>query len=75
MWKNGYITASKLRSAVKKKLQLRPGHLYSELHQPNFFGWATQQLGNRFGQEQVELGGYKSRPRSTRACRGSRSTR
>ncbi len=59
MWKNGYITASKLRSAVKKKLQLRPGHLYSELHQPSFFGWATQQLGNRFGQEQVGLGGYK----------------
>jgi penicillin-binding protein 1A len=59
MWKNGYITASKLRSATKKKLQLRPGHLYSELHQPNFFGWAEQQLANRFGQRQVELGGYK----------------
>jgi penicillin-binding protein 1A len=44
MWKNGYITASKLRSATRKKLNLRPGHLYQELHQPNFFGWATQQL-------------------------------
>jgi penicillin-binding protein 1A len=59
MWKNGYISASKLREAVHKKLLLRPGHLYSELHQPNFFGWATQQLGNRFGQEQVGLGGYR----------------
>jgi penicillin-binding protein 1A len=59
MWKNGYISASKLREAVHKKLQLRPGHLYSELHQPNFFGWATQQLGNRFGSRQVELGGLK----------------
>lgn len=59
MWKNGYITASKLRAATRKKLQLRPGHLYSELHQPNFFGWATQQLGNRFGSRQVELGGLK----------------
>ncbi len=59
MWKNGYITASKLRSATKKKLQLRPGHLYSELHQPNFFGWATQELADRFGHQQVELGGYK----------------
>jgi penicillin-binding protein 1A len=59
MWKNGYISASKLRSATKKKLQLRPGHLYSELHQPNFFGWAEQQLANRFGHRQVELGGLR----------------
>ena len=61
MWKNGYISASKLRSATKKKLQLRPGHLYTELHQPNFFGWATQQLVNLTDQRQVELGGYKAR--------------
>jgi penicillin-binding protein 1A len=61
MWKNGYINASKLRSATKRKLQLRPGHLYSELRQPNFFGWATQQLVNLTDQRQVELGGYKAR--------------
>ena len=60
MFKNGYITASKLRSATRKKLQLRPGHLYSKLLQPSFFGWATQQLGNRFGSKQVELGGYRA---------------
>ena len=59
MWKNGYINARQLRKSTRKGLQLRPGHLYSELHQPNFFGWATQQLGNRFGQKQVELGGLK----------------
>jgi len=61
MWKNGYIDAAKLRSATKKKLQLRPGHLYTELHQPNFFGWATEQLGNLVDNRQVELGGYKAR--------------
>ena len=61
MWKNGYITASKLRSATRKKLQLRPGHLYQELHQPNFFGWATQQLADSLprGQRQVALGGLR----------------
>ena len=59
MWKNGKITARQLRNSTHKGLQLRPGHLYSELHQPNFFGWATQQLGNRFGQKQVELGGLR----------------
>jgi penicillin-binding protein 1A len=59
MWKNGYITRAKLEQAVQKPLMLRPGHLYTQLHQPNFFGWATQQLGNRFGQRQVERGGLK----------------
>ncbi|TML53869.1 MAG: hypothetical protein E6G16_04270, partial [Actinobacteria bacterium] len=54
MFKNGYITASKLRSATRKKLELRPGHLY--------IGWATQQLPQRLGkhgQRQVELGGLQ----------------
>jgi penicillin-binding protein 1A len=61
MWKNGYITATKLRQATRKSLLLRPGHLYTQLHQPNFFGWATQQLADlpHFGQREVELGGLK----------------
>jgi penicillin-binding protein 1A len=61
MWKNGYITAAKLRMAKRKSLQLHPGHLYSQLHQPNFFGWATQELASlpHFGQRQVELGGLR----------------
>jgi penicillin-binding protein 1A len=62
MWKNGYINARQLRTSTHKKLQLRPGHLYTELHQPNFFGWATQQLAARLGkngQQQVELGGLR----------------
>ena len=62
MFKNGYITASKLRSATRKKLELRPGHLYTQQHQPSFFGWATQQLPKRLGkhgQRQVELGGLQ----------------
>jgi penicillin-binding protein 1A len=61
MWKNGYITKGRLRYATHRGLELRPGHLYTQLHQPNFFGWATQQLANRFGQRQVELGGYHVR--------------
>jgi penicillin-binding protein 1A len=61
MWKNHYISKSRLRSATRRKLQLRPGHLYSELHQPNFFGWATQQLDSdrRIGHRRVELGGLR----------------
>jgi penicillin-binding protein 1A len=60
MWKNGYISAAKLRSATTKKLELRPGHLYSKLLEPNFFGWATTQLASHFGNRQVELGGFKA---------------
>jgi penicillin-binding protein 1A len=61
MWKNGYISAAKLRKATRKPLELRPGSLYTKLLQPSFFGWATQQLAQlpRFGQRQVELGGLK----------------
>ncbi|MFL5959522.1 MAG: transglycosylase domain-containing protein [Gaiellaceae bacterium] len=59
MWKNGYITAAQLVQARGKPLLLRPGHLYSQLHQPNFFGWATQQLAEKFGQRTVERGGLK----------------
>jgi penicillin-binding protein 1A len=61
MWKNGYIDAKKLRQAEHKPLLLRPGNLYTQLHQPNFFGWATQQLAKKFGQRGVELGGLKVR--------------
>jgi penicillin-binding protein 1A len=59
MRKNGYITTEKMRSAMRKPLLLRPGHLYTQLHQPNFFGWATQQLADRLHERQVELGGLK----------------
>ena len=63
MWKNGYISAKKLRHATRKKLELRPGHLYSRLEEPNFFGWATTQLAQlpHFGPRQVELGGLQAR--------------
>jgi penicillin-binding protein 1A len=61
MWRNGYITESKLRQALHKGLELRPGHLYQRLLQPNFFGWATQELGEEFGHRTVELGGLSVR--------------
>ena len=59
MLKNGDITRSAFRRANKKPLGLKPGHLYTRLQQPNFFGWATQQLASRYGEPQVERGGLK----------------
>ena len=63
MYRNDYITKSKLRQALGKGLELRPGHLYTQQHQPSFFGWATQQLPQavgKHGEQQVELGGYQA---------------
>ena len=72
MWKNGYISAQKLRQATKKKLQLRPGHRYSHLEEPNFFGWATTQLAAlpHLGSTQVELGGLSARTTLDRRLQG-----
>jgi len=62
MFKNGYITTrAELRKARREPLGLTPGHLYTTLEQPNFFGWATQQLAARYGQRQVERGGLRVR--------------
>jgi membrane peptidoglycan carboxypeptidase len=59
MRKNGYISRWQFRTARDKPLGLRAGHLYTRLQQPNFFGWATQELAARYGQRQVERGGLK----------------
>jgi penicillin-binding protein 1A len=59
MFKNGYITRWAFRTARSKPLRLKPGHLYTRLQQPNFFGWATQQLAARYGQNAVERGGLR----------------
>jgi penicillin-binding protein 1A len=57
MLKLGYITRAQFRLANGKPLALKLGNLYTQQHQPNFFGWATQQLVDRYGQRQVERGG------------------
>jgi penicillin-binding protein 1A len=59
MYKNGYIDERALAKAERKPLGLKPGNLYTQVAQPNFFGWATQQLVARFGQRQVERGGLR----------------
>ena len=41
--------AASTRRRAAKPLGLKPGHLYTRLRQPNFFGWATQQLAADLG--------------------------
>jgi penicillin-binding protein 1A len=61
MLTHGYITQQAFRSAATAPLGLRPGTLYSAQRHPNFFGWATQQLVQRFGERRVEAGGLQVR--------------
>jgi penicillin-binding protein 1A len=61
MLKHGYITQQAFDAAIAAPLGLKLGTLYSAQRHPNFFGWATQQLVNRFGERRVEAGGLQVR--------------
>jgi penicillin-binding protein 1A len=58
---NRDITPAAFRDAVRTPLGLKRGELYSQQRHPNFFGWATDQLIQRFGVKKVEAGGLKVR--------------
>ena len=58
---NGSITQPEYEKAVSSPLGLRLGALYSSQRHPNFFGWATDQLIQKFGARKVEEGGLKVR--------------
>jgi penicillin-binding protein 1A len=61
MLAHGYITQDEFSRALASPLGLERGTLYSEQRHPNFFGWATQQLVQRFGERRVEAGGLQVR--------------
>ena len=61
MWTHGYITQESYSQASASPLDLKPGTLYSGQRHPNFFGWATQQLVDRFGERRVQAGGLQVR--------------
>jgi penicillin-binding protein 1A len=55
------ITPEEYAKAVRQPLGLRPGQLYGTQRHPNFFGWATDQLIEKFGVRKVEAGGLQVR--------------
>jgi penicillin-binding protein 1A len=61
MLANGDITQTEYARAVASPLGLKLGALYSSQRHPNFFGWATDQLIQKFGARKVEEGGLKVR--------------
>jgi penicillin-binding protein 1A len=58
---NGDITAEQFRKAVASPLGLKPGSLYTSQQQQNFFGWAEEELVDKFGAKRVAAGGLAVR--------------
>ncbi len=56
---DGDVSQQQYSAAVATPLGLVPGRLYSSVRQPNFFGWAQQQLIAKFGARRVEAGGLQ----------------
>jgi penicillin-binding protein 1A len=56
---NGDISGAQFSAAVAAPLGIHLGELYSNVRHPNFFGWAQQQLVERFGARRVEAGGLQ----------------
>jgi penicillin-binding protein 1A len=60
MLTNRVITARQYRSAVRSKsLGLRPGNIYTQIKQPYFFSYVTDQLIDEYGAGTVREGGLK----------------
>ncbi|HEX5246902.1 MAG TPA: transglycosylase domain-containing protein [Gaiellaceae bacterium] len=55
------ITNDEFARAVSAPLGLKPGNLYQRQAHENFFGWAEQQLVQRFGARRVAAGGLRVR--------------
>jgi penicillin-binding protein 1A len=55
----GEISPARLAAAVRRPLGLVPGRLYTEIRQPNFFGYVEQQLVSHFGEREVQSGGLQ----------------
>jgi penicillin-binding protein 1A len=58
---SGQITRDELAKGLATPLGLKPGHLYSQIRHPNFFGYATQQLVDQYGARRVAAGGLRVR--------------
>jgi len=60
MLRNRVITAGQYRSAVRvKSLGLEPGNIYTQIKQPYFFSYVTDQLIGEYGAGTVREGGLK----------------
>jgi penicillin-binding protein 1A len=60
MLENGMITQRRYNRLIRnRKLHLRPGKLYSTIHEPYFFSYVIQELQREYGSETVRTGGLR----------------
>ena len=59
MLANQAITAAQYRWAVKQKLRLKPGAIYTRIRQPYFFSYVIDQLESVYGANTVREGGLR----------------
>src|SRR5581483_6432691 len=57
----GDISRAQYTASVARPLGLRPGHLYSQILHPNFFGFAQSQLAAQYGGRRIADGGLRVR--------------
>jgi penicillin-binding protein 1A len=60
MLSTGMLTQQRYERAVAdRELHLRPGRLYSTIHEPYFFSYVIQELQREYGAETVRSGGLR----------------
>jgi penicillin-binding protein 1A len=59
MLSTGAITSPQYEEAVRQKLRLRPGKLYTRIHEPYFFSYVREELIKEYGATTVRSGGLK----------------
>jgi penicillin-binding protein 1A len=61
MLRNRDISLKEFDDSIAAPIGLHPGTLYSAQRHPNYFGWAADQLVQRFGARRVQAGGLRVR--------------
>jgi penicillin-binding protein 1A len=59
MLSTGAITRAEYDQAVGQPIRLRPGKLYTRIHEPYFFGYVREELIKEYGATTVRSGGLK----------------
>jgi len=60
MYQNGDITYGNYQEAIRvTNLRLKPGRIYTRIHEPYFFGFVRDELVKKYGAETVRSGGLR----------------
>ena len=75
MLSTGDITTARVRAAAATPLRLRPGKLYTRIHEPYFFSYVREELIREYGATTVRSGGLRVYTTIDRALPADREPR